>query len=306
MNFPQDLQRDILLSKFTTFRIGGPAKYFFVATDTDELSGALSWAKKESLPYFVLGGGSNILFSDKGFDGLIIKYGPAGIEYFEEEGFLRAKADSGASFAKLILETTRKGYSGIEWGFGIPGTVGGAICGNAGRLGQDFSGVVEKVTVLGNKELSKKECEFDYRESRFKRTGEIILKAELIFQKKDPTRIEEVLNQAKKVTFDAPRFPSAGCVFKNYKLKENDELLKNHPELAGRVRGGKLGVGYLIDQCAMAGRKIGGAQIWPGHANYIVNAQDAKAADILELISEVKKEVKNKYGIELEEEIRII
>ncbi len=188
--------------------------------------------------------------------------------------------------------------------------MGGAICGNAGRLGQDISQVVESVTILDNnlneRGMSSVDCGFAYRESRFKKTNEIILQATLVFEKKSPEAINLVLNEAKEVIKKSPPFPSAGCVFKNYIVKENDVLLKSHSELETRVRAGKIGVGYLIDQCGLKGRQIGGAKIWEGHANYIVNVGGAKAADVLALINLCKKEVKGKYEIELEEEIRYL
>jgi UDP-N-acetylmuramate dehydrogenase len=154
-------------------------------------------------------------------------------------------------------------------------------------------------------DVPKEECEFGYGESRFKKTGEIILSAELVFLKKGQEQINKTMQEAKQVVLDSPKFPSAGCVFKNYETtEENDALLKNHPELASRVRGGKIGVGYLIDQCGLKGKSIGGAKIWEGHANYIINAESAKAADVCALIEEVQEAVQKRYGIFLNEEIR--
>lgn len=279
-----------------------------VAQNQEDLLAAIKWAKENSLPYFILGGGSNLLVTDEGFEGLVIKFQSSNfkVQNFGDE--LKITCDAGVALGKVILETIKLGYSGVEWGFGIPGTVGGAICGNAGRLGQDISQVVEKVWVLGadleRRELSRGECEFNYRESRFKKTGEIILKAEMVFEKKEKAQIDELLNQAKNVIKKSPPFPSAGCVFKNYVVGESDFLLKKHPELKERTRGNKIGVGYLIEQCGLRGKQIGGAKIWEGHANYIVNTDDAKASDVMSLIELCKNSVKEKYGIELVEEIR--
>jgi len=314
--FP-NLQENILLSNHMTFRIGGPARYFLIATTKDELVAALRAAKENNLSFYLLGGGSNLLAADGGFDGLIIKNQISKIKYQKENSGLIVYCDAGTPFNQIIMQTARDGYSGAEWGFGIPGTVGGAICGNAGRLGQDISGVVSEVIILDNnldeKKLSKPECEFAYRESRFKKTNEIILRATLVFEKKSPEAISAVLDEAKEVVKHSPPFPSAGCVFKNYQTKESDPLLRNHPELNGRVRGaclparqGKIGVGYLIDQCGLRGRQINGAKIWEGHANYFVNAGGAQAKDVLALIRLAKEAVREKYNIELEEEIRYI
>ena len=307
----ENLQENVSLANHTTFRIGGPAKYFVAAKSIQELTDAIKWAKENYLPVFILGGGSNLLASDEGYNGLIIKFLIFNFQFSILDSKCKIECGAGVALGKIIMETSKQGYSGAEWGFGIPGTIGGAVCGNAGRLGQDISQIVDGVTILDKesniKKLTKEECDFDYRHSRFKGSGEIILEVSLNFSKKDQAEIEEVLSEAKKIVKHSPPFPSAGCVFKNYKIKgEQDELLKNHPELLERVRGGKLGVGQLIDATGLKGRQIGGAKIWDGHANYIVNAGGAKARDVLELISLVKKSVKAKWGIELEEEVRYL
>lgn len=304
-------QENISLANHTTFRIGGPARYFLVVKKNEELVAAIKYAQDNSLPFFILGGGSNLLVSDSGFSGLVIKIQNNDIQIEKDGEKCKIKCGAGVLFGKVIIETSKLGYSGAEWGFGIPGTIGGAICGNAGRLGQDISRAVESVEVLDEKfnikTFANQECVFGYRESRFKKTKEIILSASLVFEKKDPAAIEAVLSEAKAVVKHAPPWPSAGCIFKNYKVQgEADDLLKNHPELKERVREGKLGVGQLIDGCGLKGRQIGGAKIWEGHANYIVNIGGAKAQDVLELIRLAKEAVKNKYGIDLEEEVRYL
>lgn len=306
-----NLQENILLASHTTFRIGGPARYFVVAKNNDELANAIKWAKANSWPFFILGGGSNLLVSDEGYAGLVIKIKNENLKIKNEKEKLKIECDAGVLFGRIIMEAVKLGYSGAEWGFGIPGTIGGAIYGNAGRLGQAMAQVVESVTVLDEnsnlKTRLKNECDFGYRESRFKKTKEIILSASLVFFKKEPAAIEAVLNEAKAVVKHSPPYPSAGCVFKNYLVAPSgDPLLAGHPELAVRVREGKLGVGQLIDLCGLKGRQIGGAQIWEGHANYMVNVGGAKAQDVLELIALVKKSVKAEFGIELEEEIRYV
>ncbi|PIQ75091.1 MAG: UDP-N-acetylenolpyruvoylglucosamine reductase [Candidatus Portnoybacteria bacterium CG11_big_fil_rev_8_21_14_0_20_40_15] len=323
-----NIQENVILANYTTFRIGGPAKYFVEVNSVQEIKDAILWARRRSpgasyggqakqnpsaggLRYFILGGGSNLLVSDEGFKGLIIKMQNANIKMQSDNVKCKITAEAGAPFVKIILETTKAGYSGAEWGFGIPGTIGGAICGNAHRLGQSIAPIVESVEILDssleNKILQNNECGFDYGKSRFKKTGEIILSANLIFKKQEQKIIDEVLEQAKAVIRRHPPFPSAGCAFKNYELKDKeDALLKNHPELKSRVRKGKIGVGFLIDQCGLKGKQIGGAKIWEGHANYIVNVGGAKASDIIELINLCKKSVKEKFGIKLEEEIRYL
>ncbi len=313
------IQENILLSNYTTFRIGGPARYFCEVKSKEELVEALKWAKKNNLIFFVFGGGSNLLVSDERFEGLMIKIKSEKLKVYPEES-RRVKscdeklkiieAEAGVPLLKVILETTKDGYSGLEWEFGIPGTVGGAIFGNAGRLGQDVSQAVESVKIIDldsweEREILAKDCGFEYRGSCFKKNNWIILSAVFKFKKVEKEEIEKTLAEARKVIRNSPPWPSAGCIFKNYQVEgENDILLKNHPELVPKVRGGKIGVGFLIDQCGLVGRQIGGAKIWEKYANYIVNIGGAKARDIFELIQIVKKSVKEKYGIELEEEVR--
>ncbi len=306
-----NLQENILLANHTTFRIGGPARYFVAVKNNEELVEAVKYAKANSLPFFILGGGSNLLVNDEGFNGLVIKMKNVNLKMQNDNVKCKIECDAGVSFGKIILETSKLGYSGAEWGFGIPGTIGGAICGNAGRLGQAIAQVVESVTVLDEnlsvKALSKEECDFGYRESRFKKTNEIILSAFLVFTKKGQVEINKVLEEAKAVVKHSPPYPSAGCIFKNYNVKdESDELLRSYPELVERVRGGKLGVGFLIEQCGLKGRQQGGAKIWEGHVNYIVNVGGAKAQDVVALIKLTKEAVKAKYGIKLEEEARYV
>jgi len=305
-----NLQENILFANHTTFRIGGPARYFLISKDENELLAALRAAKESATPFFILGGGSNLLVADEGFDGLVIKVQSSRFKVQKDNSKCKIIAQAGTPFARIILETTKNGYSGAQWGFGIPGTIGGAICGNAGRLGQSLSEVVSEVKILdenlNEKIVPSDECEFDYRQSRFKETGEIILEATLVFKKEKRELINKTLNEAKEVIKNSPPYPSAGCVFKNYQVGQDDLLLKNHPELRERVRGGKIGVGFLIDQCGLKGRQAGGAKIWEGHANYIVNAGGASAQDVLDLIDLCKKEVKNKFEIDLKEEIRYL
>lgn len=304
-------QQNVELKNHTTFRIGGPAKYFFVAANREDFVTAIRAAKETETPFYLLGGGSNMLVADEGFAGLIIKYNFSAQREKKKGEELELIVDAGTLFNKIILDTVKAGYSGIEWGFGIPGTIGGAVFGNAGRLGQDISGAIEAVKVLdenlNEKTLSLKECGFGYRESGFKKTGEIVTEVILRLRKKNQEEINETFNEAREVILHGPKFPSAGCAFKNYKLSgEDDELLKNHPELKERARGGKIGVGYLIDQVGMKGRKVGGAQIWEGHANYIVNVGGATGQNVKTLMDNVIEAVGEKYGIELEPEIRLL
>lgn len=283
------LKENILLSEHTTFRIGGPARYFFEAGNKEELKKALKIAKELNIPFLVLGSGSNILMSDRGFDGLLIKN--KADNFTIEDTVL--KAESGALLDKLAEETVKKGLSGLEKASGIPGTVGGAVLGNAGwfKGSWSVSDVFKEAEIMtsGNK-VEKREKEwfdFDYRYSKLKKIkGTVILEVVLELKKGDKKKLKkertELLESRKeRIPFDS----SAGCIFKN-------------PP--------KESAGFLIDSVGLKGKKIGKVQISEKHANFIVNLGGAKAEDVKKLIALAKEKVKEKFGIELEEEIRII
>ena len=197
-----NLQKDVLLSNHTTYRIGGAAKYFLAVENKEELIEAVTWAKDNSVFFFILGGGSNILFADQGYDGLIIKMENETIVFGSDED-LTVNCGAGASLAEVLFEATSRGWGGLEWALGIPGTLGGAVCGNAGRLGQDLAQAVVSVRILdanlAEKEILASDCQFSYRDSRFKHNQEIILGATLKFIKQDKNKVEE-----KFVNFDTP------------------------------------------------------------------------------------------------------
>ena len=279
------VEKNISLAPLTTFKIGGPAKYFFQTEDSDELVEAIKWAKSKNLPYFVLGGGSNILVADKGFNGLVTKI--KDLRFKIEDSKIIASA--GLSLARLVNLSVKAGLTGLEWAAGIPGTVGGAVRGNAGAFGHSIFEIVERVEVLrGDKivELKNKEIRFSYRQSIFQQNHDIILNIVLVLKKGkikgSKKMIQENIQRRKAAN---PVQPSAGCIFKNPESKS---------------------AGLLIQQCGLKGRQIGGAQISQKHANFIVNTGQAKARDVKALIALIKRKVKDKFNIELEEEIKYL
>ncbi len=286
------IQRNIPLAPLTTFKIGGPAKYFLKVKNKNELVEAIKWAKKKNLPagkavlpYFILGGGSNILVSDKGFNGLIIELLIRDCQLLGNKILVGA----GMSLAKLVTFSIKNGLTGLEWAVGIPGTIGGAVRGNAGALGHSISEYLEKVKILrADKiiELKNKEIGFSYRQSIFKRNQDIILEAVLALKKGKAQESKKIIkeNIQRRITAH-PAQPSAGCIFKNPK-----------PSSAG----------LLIQQCGLKGKQIGGAKISQKHANFIVNTGQAKARDVRALIALIKRKVKDRFNIELEEEIKYI
>lgn len=306
-------QKNISLANFSTFKIGGKIKYFLKAKNEKEIVEAIKWAKEEKLSFFILGGGSNILFSDKKFKGLVIKIENCRLQIVD----CKIVAEAGVPLQKLVFESVKKGLSGLEFAAGIPGTLGGAIRGNAGAFGGEMKNVVEKVRVLRVKnkefkieELKNDECEFGYRESIFKKKKNwIILSAILKLKKGKKKEIEKEIKEILKKRKERQPldFPSAGSVFKNVPLekvpKEIQEIFKDKIK---REPFPCLPAGALIEAVGLKGYQIGGAKISEKHANFILNVKNAKAKDVLKLINLAKKKVKEKFNIKLKEEIEIV
>ncbi len=304
------IKENEILANHCTFRIGGPARYFVIVQSRDDLLEAKKFAKEKDLPFFVFGGGSNVLFSDEGYNGVVIQIKDMKLE---AEG-LDMLAGAGVLFGQLIIRSIDFGLSGLEWGVGIPGTVGGAVAGNAGAYGHSISEFVKNVIVLTEsgevKKYSKEDCGFVYRGSKFKSPDnhEIILEVEFGFEKGDKRESGEIISDIlKKRRGKLPPHPSAGSVFKNIvvdNLGNKDEFLNLIP--LEKIKGGKFATGFLIEECGLKGKQIGGAKIAEEHANFIINIGDAKAGDVLELIELCKREVGKKFGINLKEEIIVL
>jgi len=316
------LKKNVSLKNYTTFKIGGPAKYFFETKNKKDLIKAILVAKSKKLPFFILGGGSNLLVSDEGFRGLVIKI------LFSKSYFLNSQisAEAGTILAELLSATLNTGLTGLEWAAGIPGTVGGAIYGNAGAFKKSMKDITKTVTVLeiknqksNIKNLRNKDCKFCYRNSIFKQKKNlIILSATLQLKKgnklKIEKRIKEYLNYRKET--QPLNFPSAGSVFKNPKnfsageLGEEDKSSSLSTELPKEAKVRKrtkfscdFAAARLIEECGLKGKRIGNVKISEKHANFIVNLGGGKAKDVKKLINLAKKKVKEKFGITLEEEI---
>lgn len=308
-----NIQENIILAPHTTFKIGGPARYFIEAKSAEEIKEAVLWAREKGVPYFLLGGGSNLLVSDDGFNGLVIKIKTASYKIQDTS----VTAEAGAPLAKLVAESANNDLTGLEWAVGIPGTIGGAVCGNAGAYGHSTSEAVIHARAMDqNSEIvdfNNQDCHFCYRGSIFKESGNklIILETELKLIKGNSNEIKEKI---KKIISERagkiPHYPSSGSFFKNYIVDEKSPtsnlLLKNFPELKNNIKGGKIATGYFIEQCDLKGKTIGGAQISEQHANFIINIGNAKAIDVLGLAEICKREVAKKFGVELEIEKKLI
>jgi len=276
-------KENIRLAEHTSFKIGGEAKYFFEAKTKEELVEALEKVEQLKLRFFILAGGSNVLFPDRGFDGVVIKIGIK--EFREENGLIYAAA--GAKLLDIVMLSAEKGLTGLEWAAGIYGSVGGAIRGNAGAFEGSMADVVKQVEVLkdGKVEIIK-DFEFNYRDSVFKKNKDLIILSVVLELKKGKGVEQEI---EKNLQYRKDRhpleYPSAGSIFKNPKIDS---------------------AGSLIEKAGLKGKRIGNAKVSDKHCNFIINLGRARADDVIALIDSIKKQVGDLFGVELKEEIVIV
>ncbi len=284
------------LANHCTYRIGGPARVLFLAANEREIVAGIEIAKEKNFKMMILGGGSNVLFSDCGFDGLVLKLANNFIKIAEEkENRAVVLAGAGAPLAALVKFALDNSLAGMEWAAGIPGTAGGAIRGNAGAFGREIGAAVLRVRALeiSGKSIvpaivGKEDCAFGYRESVFKRNKNLVITAaKFVLEKGNANEIADKIKEcAEKKRISQPLdFPSAGSVFKN-------------PEGFFAAK--------IIEDCGLKGRSAGGAQISEKHANFIVNRGNARADDVLALIAQIKAAAKEKFAVDLKEEIEIV
>lgn len=280
------------MSKHTSFKVGGKADIFIKINDIQDLKYILDFTKKNNIPLTIIGNGSNVLVKDNGIRGITIYLNFDDIQIDEEQnGEVIVTVGSGVKLAMLAVILQKKGIAGFEFASGIPGTIGGAIRMNAGAYGKEMKEVVENVTYMdeeGNKhKLENEQMDFSYRHSRFKEKQEIIIEAQLKFQKEDAEKIKERMDEYRKARMEKQPvdMPSAGSTFK---------------------RGTNYISAKLIDDAGLKGYEIGGAQVSEKHAGFIVNKGNATAQDILDLIDYVIKVVYEKFGKILELEVEVI
>ncbi|MCK4525597.1 MAG: UDP-N-acetylmuramate dehydrogenase, partial [Candidatus Andersenbacteria bacterium] len=283
------IQKNISLSKYTSFKIGGSARYFCVAENVDEIKESLEFTNKNKLNIFILGGGSNLLISDKGFNGLAIKFQVSSFKFQDN----KIICEAGLSLVKLVNESVKNNLTGLEWAVGIPGTVGGAIVNNAGANGRSMSDVVEEVEILriwnlesGICKLKNKQCKFSYRNSIFKEEKKyIILSAILKLEKGSEEEGKKIISEYLKLRKEKQplEYPSAGSIFKNPIVddKRLAELIKKYSEIQNIAKNNIIPAGWLIKEVGLKGKKIGGAMISEKHCNFIVNTGNAKAEDVV-------------------------
>ncbi len=302
------------LKAHTYFKIGGPADLFLPVKTLTELQATVQLAQKHQIPFFILGGGSNLLVSDQGFRGLVIKNKTQQISL---KGFsggssqskklqidkVLLQVDSGVLTNQLIRYSLDEAYAGLEDFLGLPGTIGGAIYNNSHHLGKFIGDLVVEVEVLDEngdlKKYSQQDLQFGYDFSRFHKTKETILRVTFQLSKGDRDQLWQKAEAAvkRRVQTQPLSQPSSGCVFKNIALSEAIRLgTPNHTCSAG----------YLIDKAGLKGARVGDAMVSEKHANFIVNLGKATAKDVLDLADLVKSEVKRKFGVELKFEIFVL
>jgi UDP-N-acetylmuramate dehydrogenase len=306
------------LAPHTTFKIGGPAEYFFEAKSADEAVRAVRVACGSGLQYFVFGGGSNMLVSDAGVRGLVIKL--ANRDFRIEGDTITAEA--GAPTGLVSMRAAEAGLTGFEWAVGVPGTIGGAVRGNAGAYGGEMKDcVVEVCALLDGQErtLTAGECGFGYRESVFKRTpGMIVLSAALRLKPAadavaTKARLKQILLDRKEK--QPVEFPTAGCMFKNWQpaTEQEVELLRktldlDKDEAVPRTPTGGVPAGWIIDRAQLKGFAVGRVRVSEKHGNFFVATGQASADEVVQLTAAIKTKVRNITDgvIGLQEEVEYV
>ena len=305
--------KNIKLSRYSNYRIGGRASYFFEAKNIEEIKSALGkWrAIGNGKPIFIFGGGTNLLINDDGFDGLVLKIFDGGLTAEGE----KIRAGAGIQMSELLNYSITRSLSGLEWAGGLPGTVGGAVRGNAGAFsGETKDNILEVISldISGkNPKLVKRsagQCQFGYRNSVYKINDgrEIILEAVFGLKKGDGKIIAEKIGEkiAYRISRQPLEYPNIGSIFKNVDLrlvppryrKKWANIVKSDPFPV-------LPTAHIISEAGLKGVSCGGAMISPKHPNFIVNVLDASSEDVKKLIKLVKGEVKRKFEVILEEEV---
>lgn len=305
-----NIQKNVLLAPLTTFHIGGEADYFVETNGATELAEVLEYAEKNNLPVCILGGGSNIIFPDKGFVGLVIRLCDSGMQISGE----KVLAGAGVPLFDVVRAACDGGLAGIENLVGIPGSLGGAIRGNAGAFGTAIGDRIVSVKVFTQntgiiKEFKKDDCEFGYRTSVFKKNqGLIIISAEIKLALGDKDELKKIADEtvAKREAKHPQNAKCAGSFFVNPIVK-NEKLREEFEKDTGMSpKGDTLPAGWLIDHAGLRGKRIGGAMVSDRHPNYLVNTGNATAEDVMILASLIKTRVRDELNVRLQEEVQFV
>ena len=275
------------MSRHTTFRLGGNADYLVDAKNADEVKALIDLCKRENVPFYVIGNGSNLLVGDKGYRGVIIRIFKHMNEVWVKENVVYAQA--GALLSKIANAALAESLTGFEFAAGIPGTLGGAVVMNAGAYGGELKDVLQWAEVVTDDgeilRLSVEELELGYRTSIIAKKGYVVLGGAIQLQKSDKDKIKAQMDDLKerRITKQPLEYPSAGSTFK---------------------RPVGYFAGKLIDDAGLRGFKLGGAQVSQKHCGFVINTGNATAKDVVDLIEEVQKRVKGSAGVTLETEVR--
>ena len=280
------------MAKHTTFRIGGPAEYYAVTDDSDEVRRLISLCKTEEVPFCVIGNGSNLLVSDDGIKGLVIRMEGTRIQKESEDGETACyRVSAGTLLSAFAKAVCREGFTGLEFATGIPGSVGGAVVMNAGAYGGEIKDCLKSAEVLdgdGNiLTLTPSELELSYRHSNITERAYTVLSASFELKRGDSETISKTVEElaAKRKEKQPLEFPSAGSTFKR-------------PE--------GYFAGKLIDDCGLRGFTVGGAQVSEKHCGFVINRGGATAEDVMKLISAVQRTVSDRFSVLLEPEVRFL
>ena len=277
------------MKRHTTFRIGGPADFFLLPSTVDEVRGILEICREEELPYFILGNGSNLLVSDKGYRGVIIQL-YRNFSNISVEGN-EICASSGALLSQIAAAARKASLTGFEFAGGIPGTLGGAVFMNAGAYGGELKDVLKEAVVMTEQgeilTLPVEKLDMGYRTSRIKKAGYLVLEARLVLEQGDMDKIRDITKDLteKRVSKQPLEYPSAGSTFKR-------------PE--------GYFAGKLIMDAGLRGYQVGDAQVSEKHCGFVINKGNATAADVLTLIENVREKVQEQFGVTLEPEVKFL
>ena len=294
--FGDRVKTDAKLSRYTSVRVGGPAELFVTVRNVDELETAVNLAYAQRIAYFVLGGGSNILVADEGMKGLVVLNRANGIRFRHIGAKVICTVESGMNLSTLARQCVNNGLAGLEWAIGIPGTVGGAVVGNAGAHGGDIDDILRAATIWepgrGARIFSNDELKYGYRDSLLKReqgrdiSRRVVLSAEfeLVSESVDVLAARaDAFNAQRKQS--QPGGATSGSMFKNP---------------------ANFYAGYLIDSAELRGTTVGGAKISEKHANFFINTGEATAEDIRELVAQAWNTVRDEFNIEMELEVEMV
>ena len=306
------IYKNFNLKSLNSYGLGGNILYFIEVDNQNDLLKSLSFIRNKKLPYYIIGGGSNIIINDNNFKGILLKISANNIRRISNSEIY---VECGIILDELISKTIKFGFKGIEKMSGIPGTLGGAIRGNASAYGHEIKNVIKSVTGFtfeGKKfELKINECEFNYRDSFFKRNKNYIIFSSILqYNHSNYTELQKIRNDIlNKRNMNIPlNFPSAGCVFQS-PIINNQDIIELIPEKYLWQKNDsyyKIPAGFLLESCDLKGKIQGGFQISHQHSLFFLNKGNGRSIDLIKLINIAKKEVFKKFGIQLELEVELI